>query len=90
MDGKAVCKGQRTMAMTRRTELFSEADVGGFPWEREECRMRGATGQRTCWSGRGEIWPGHPWTGDVQFGFVSPSVLSEGGTSDVAALTWPV
>ena len=37
MGVKAVCKGQRAMDTTRKTELFAEVDVGGIPWEREEC-----------------------------------------------------
>lgn len=28
--------------MSRRAELFAEADVGGVPWEREECRLIGS------------------------------------------------
>lgn len=62
---KAVCKGQRAMETTSWTELFVEADVGGIPWEKEECRLMGALGANNIAWGWGGL--AGPPAGHVRF-----------------------
>ena len=72
LDGKAVCKGQRAKGMSRRAELFVEADAGRVPRETEECGPLGSCRARnTLACERGD--PARPLRMDVRLGLDSPS-----------------